>query len=238
MARPAATGGVGGRIDELEARPRPRTARALTLAIPLVVPVGMRLLFPLLARRLGARRGYLAGFAVYWAGCYLVPLVLLGHRRVRALLLEPAGPLPRPGWLGAMALVVPPLGAVGTELLPALRRADPALVATAGVVAAVNATGEELLWRGLFVAAFPEDAVRGWLWPAVGFTVWHLAPASVRPPRQGRVFLAGSALIGAGFGWVAWRTRSLRWTLPAHVVTDASGLSAARFWLDRPSTSS
>jgi hypothetical protein len=233
MARFAAAAGPRGRIEEPEATARPPIS-GLTQAMPLVVPVGMRVLFPLLARRLGARRGYLAGFAVYWVGCYLVPLALLGRRRVRALLLEPAGPLPRPRWLGAMALVVPPLGAVGAELLPALRGADPALVATAGVVAAVNATGEELLWRGLFVATFPEDAVRGWLWPAVGFTVWHLAPTSVRPARQGRVFLAGSALIGAGFGWVAWRTRSLRWTLPAHLVTDASGLSAARFWLNRP----
>jgi hypothetical protein len=150
---------------------------------------------------------------------------------------KPPESLPRPRWLGILALLIPPLGAVGTELLPALGDADPALVATAGAVAAVNATGEELLWRGLFVAAFPDDPVRGWLWPAIGFTAWHLAPASVRPPRRGKLFLAGSALIGGGFGWVAWRTRSLRLTLPAHVVTDASGLSAARFWLGRPSTS-
>jgi hypothetical protein len=57
---------------------------------------------------------------------------------------------------------------------------------------------------------------------------------SVRPPRQPRAFLAGAALIGAGMGWVAWRTRSLRWTLPAHLATDANGLSAASFWLGRP----
>ena len=37
-----------------------------------------------------------------------------------ALLREPADPLPRPGWLAAAALLVPPLGAAGTELLPAL----------------------------------------------------------------------------------------------------------------------
>jgi Type II CAAX prenyl endopeptidase Rce1-like len=233
MITPAAIGGPRGRIEELETRPPRRTTRAVTLAIPLVVPAGMRALFPMLARRLGARRGYLAGFGVYWAGCYLVPVALLGRRRIWALLGKTPESLPRPRWLGTLALLVPPLGAVGTELLPALRGADPTLFATAGAVAAVNATGEELLWRGLFVSAFPEDPVRGWLWPAIGFTVWHLAPVSVRPPRQGRLFLAGSALIGAGFGWVAWRTRSLRLTLPAHVVTDASGLPAARFWLGR-----
>jgi hypothetical protein len=93
-------------------------ADALILAVPLVVPVGMRVLFGVLTRRLGARRGYLTGFAVYWSGCYLVPLALLGRRRVWALL----------------ALLIPPLGAVGTELLPTLRQADPALVTTAGVV--------------------------------------------------------------------------------------------------------
>jgi hypothetical protein len=236
MARPVAAGGPHGWREALEARAaQRRTARALTLAIPLVVPAGMRTLFPMLARRLGDRRGYLAGFAVYWAGCYLVPVALVGPRRIWPLLREPPDPLPGPRWLAALALLVPPLGAAGTELLPALRGADPALVATAGATAAVNATGEELLWRGVFVVTFPDDPVRGWLWPAIGFTMWHLAPASVRPPRQGRLFLAGSALIGAGFGWVAWRTRSLRLTLPAHLVTDASGLPAARFWLGRQS---
>jgi hypothetical protein len=222
-----------GRSEGLEAMTWHRSRRASILAIPLVVPVSMRVLFPLLARRLGARRGYLAAFGIYWAGCYLVPLALVGRRRIAALLCRPADRLPRPRWLGALALLVPPLGAAGAELLPALRRADSALLATASVVAVVNAAGEELLWRGLFVATFPDDPVRGWLWPAVGFTAWHLAPASVRPPRQARMFLAGTALIGAGFGWVAWRTHSLRWTLPAHVATDACGLPSARFWLHR-----
>jgi membrane protease YdiL (CAAX protease family) len=233
MGRFAAAAGPRGRTKDLEALAQRPTTRASVLAIPLVVPVGMRVLFPMLARRLGARRGYLAGFAVYWAGCYLVPLALLGRHRIVALLREPADPLPRPGWLAAAALLVPPLGAAGTELLPALGQADPVLAGTAGALAAVNATGEELLWRGLFVATFPDDPVRGWLWPAIGFSVWHLGPASVRHPQHGNAFLAGTALIGIGFGWVAWRTRSLRWTLPAHVATDASGLPAARFWLNR-----
>ena len=237
MSRPVAAGTRRGQMEAPESRARRRAARPLALAIPVIVPAGMRVLFPMLARRLGARRGYLVGFAIYWAGCYLLPLTLLGRGRTWALLRQRPGPLPRPRWLGGAALWLPPLGAVGTEMLPALPGADPALVATAGAMAAVNATGEELLWRGLFVATFPDDAVRGWLWPAIGFTVWHLAPTSVRPARQGRMFLAGSALIGAGFGWVAWRTGSLRLTLPAHLLTDASGLPAARFWLGRESTS-
>ena len=125
MITPAAVGRPRGPTEELETRAPRRTGRALALAIPVVVPAGMRVLFPLLVRRLGARRGYLAGFGVYWAGCYLVPAALLGRRRVWALLGKTPESLPRPRWLGALALAVPPLGAVGTELLPALREADP-----------------------------------------------------------------------------------------------------------------
>jgi membrane protease YdiL (CAAX protease family) len=157
---------------------------------------------------LGPRRGHLTGFAVCWAACYLLPWGLLGRDRVRALLRQPARPLPSPRWLAVAALLVPPLGAIGTELAPQLCTADPAVAATAAGVAVVNAAGEELLWRGLFVTAFLEDPVWGWWWPAVGFTAWHLAPQAVLPSRRG-----------------SW---------PSHVATDASGLRVARFWLGRP----
>jgi hypothetical protein len=213
---------------------RRRVTHTLVTAVPVVVPLTMRLVFPALARRLGPRRGYLAGFALYWAGCYLLTFGLLGRRRVQALVRQPAHPLPSPRWLPAAALLGPPLGAASTELLPQLRTADPAVLATAATVASVNAAAEELLWHGLFVATFPDDPVRGWLWPAVGFTAWHLAPLSVRPYRHGTLaFLTPAALIGAGNGWVAWRTGSVRLTLPAHIATDASGLRAAHFWLGR-----
>jgi CAAX prenyl protease-like protein len=213
---------------------RRRVTRTLVTAVPVVMPLTMRLLFPALARRLGTRRGYLTGFALYWAGCYLLTIGLLGRHQVQALVRHPARPLPSPRWLPTAALLVPPVGAASTELLPQLRNADAAVLATAVTVASVNAAAEELLWHGLFVATFPDDPVRGWLWPAVGFTAWHLAPLSVRPYRHGALaFLAPAGLIGAGYGWVAWRTGSLRLTLPAHIATDASGLRAARFWLGR-----
>jgi hypothetical protein len=100
-------------------------------------------------------------------------------------LAQPAHRLPTPRWLPAAALLVPPLGAAGTELLPQLRNADPAVLAIAVTVANVNAAAEELLWHSLFVATFPttqsaagcgqpSDSPPG-TWPPVGPTL---------PPRH------------------------------------------------------
>ena len=80
---------------------------------------------------------------------------------------------------------------------------------------------------------FPDDPVRGWLWPALGCTLWHLVPlAAVSADwRRGAALLSGAALIGLGNGWVAWRTRSLSAVTMSHAVTDSSRLpSVRRLW--------
>jgi membrane protease YdiL (CAAX protease family) len=88
-----------------------------------------------------------------------VPVLLLGRRRLRRLLVHSAR-LPAPKWLAALALSLPPAGAIGTEPLPNLRAADAATLVASTSVAGVNAFAEELLWRGLFVETFPDDAIR------------------------------------------------------------------------------
>ena len=98
--------------------------------------------------------------------------------------------------------------------------------------AALNATGEELLWRGMFLEVFPDDAVRGALWPLAGFSLWHLAPQIVLPSRHGRAgFVLGAAVVGAASALVSWRSRGLRWVLLPHTATDACGVIPARFRL-------
>jgi membrane protease YdiL (CAAX protease family) len=208
-------------------------ARRVAQLVPGVVPVGMAATFAVAGRRLGPRRGYLAAFAVYWAVCLGLPLAALGPRRCADLVRRPAQPLPRPRAIALAMLGIPLAGAIAVELIPNLRAAGPKLVATSLGIAAVNATAEELLWRGLPITAFPDSAWRGWLLPATGFTLWHLAPlAAMRRWSRAPGVLAGAALIGFGYGWVAWRTRSLRWTIPPHLLTDASGIrSVRRAWL-------
>ncbi len=80
-------------------------------------------------------------------------------------------PTPRP--VAAVVLLAPPLGALATEWLPHARAAGPAAVAVAAGIGITNALADETLWRGVPAGTFPDEPLRGWLWPAVGFAAWH-----------------------------------------------------------------
>ena len=199
------------------------------------MPLAMKRVFHVTTRRYGAERGYQAGFAVYWASCWLMAGLVAGPRRLFGVWQAPEQLLPAPRGLGAAVLVAPPLGGFATQWLPEARASGPVVVAVAASVGTTNALAEEAFWRGVPVAAFAADDVwRGWLWPALGFTTWHLVPLASHPSslRRRVELLAGAALIGVSYGWIAFRTRSLALVAPAHALTDASGLSAVRSaWL-------
>jgi membrane protease YdiL (CAAX protease family) len=101
------------------------------------------------------------------------------------------------------------------------------VLVSSAALAIVNAIAEEVLWRGIYSSVFPRQLIRGYLYPAVGFALWHVVPQSIHPSqlRGGtKAFLAGAFFIGLGHGWVAWRTRSIRWTTLTHILTDFLGL--------------
>ena len=63
---------------------------------------------------------------------------------------------------------------------------DPSVAAVMLASAAVNAVGEELLWRGTFIELVPDDTGRGATWSLLWFALWHLAPQLILPSRIGR----------------------------------------------------
>jgi membrane protease YdiL (CAAX protease family) len=203
--------------------------RRAVLAAPVLVPVSMAATFTVLRRLFGPRWGYNAGFAVYWAGwCAAFPMWVMGGKRVLRMLSAGAAP----SVIDTAWLIVPVGGAVSTELLPNRRAVTPSVGMTMAATAIINAVGEELLWRGVFLDAFPDDVWRGAVWPCAGFTLWHLSPQLVLPSHRGRMqFLAGAALVGGATARVAWRTRGLRWTLAPHILIDACGVRVALFRL-------
>jgi membrane protease YdiL (CAAX protease family) len=205
--------------------------RRATLAAPVAVPLTTAAVFGALRRTSSPRAAYNVGFIGYWLGwCTGFPLWVLGPSGCLDVLRK--GSRPRAVDVALMAL--PVAGAVGGELLPHRHLVDRDVATVMVVSAMVNAVGEELLWRGVFLAQFPDDVVRGALWPLAGFTVWHLAPQLVLPSSRGRLgFLVGATMVGATCTAAARRTGGLRNVLLAHVLIDACGVQVARFRLGR-----
>ena len=213
-----------------------RWRRGLAALMPVAVPLAMESVFTRAVRRFGPQRGYQVGFAVYWVTCWAAAGAIAGPRRLAALWQPAAEPLPSPHRLAWSVLAAPAVGAVATQWLPHARRSGPAAVVVATGVGITNALAEEALWRGLPVVVFPHDRVRGWLWPAAGFTAWHLVPLTVRQtsPRTRVGILLGASAIGLGYGWIAQQTSSLAVVAPAHALTDSCGVRSPHLWRPPP----
>jgi membrane protease YdiL (CAAX protease family) len=206
--------------------------RLLALSLPLAVPVAMRATFGAAQDRLGDHLGYLAGFGAYWLTCTALTVGLIGPQRARALFRDRRSRLGRPALLSAALLVWPPAGAIATRFLPERSVATPARLATIGAVALVNAVLEEALWRGVYITLWPDKPFLGCVWPAIGFGAWHLAPQVIHPSTSGSpAYVSAATLLGLSWGWVAYRTGTLRWVAASHVLTDGAGLQNARYFL-------
>jgi membrane protease YdiL (CAAX protease family) len=199
----------------------------LWAATPIVVAV-MALLFSALPELIGKRRGYLAGFVVYWVGFGVVfPLAVTGPDKLLPALRF--APLPG-GLVGvglAAALLLPPLLAGLTVFRRSLSEATAAVLLVSAGLALANGVAEELLWRAAYVRSFPDSPILGLLLPAIGFAVWHLAPQIVLPTRMrgGALgFVAASFVLGLLWGAVAYATGSIVLTIASHVLTDFLGL--------------
>lgn len=200
------------------------------LLAPAAVLASMAPAFDLLVSRLGLRRGYLAGFALYWSvWCGLVPWALLGTDGVVALFRPGAAPFGRPAALGVALLASPLLLGYGYAFPRAIRGATATVVLASAALALVNATFEELLWRGAYIRVFPGSWLLGYAYPAFGFALWHIAPQRVVPnraPGGSASFVLVCAALGLMWGWVARASGSIVATTIAHAVFDLAGLGA------------
>jgi membrane protease YdiL (CAAX protease family) len=206
--------------------------RAVALALPVAVPLAMVATFHVTRDRLGDQLGYVAGFGAYWATCAGLSVALVGPSRMRHLFRDVQPRTGRPAAVGLALLAWPAAGAITTRFIPEIGGATPAMLGTILGVAVANALLEEMLWRGVYVTLWPRNPWLGWLWPAVGFAAWHLAPQVIHPSALGSgVFVAASFSLGLSWGWVAFRTGSLRLVSISHVVTDGSGIRSALYFL-------
>lgn len=200
-----------------------RQPRHALLAAPPLLLASMYPVYQAAVALFGPQWGCLAGYCCYWIGwCLLFPLWALGKAGLVAMFRDARPRLGHPAWLGFLFLVLPLLGALVVRLPAWFAGIDVPLLLVSAVIAVVNGTLEEVLWRGTYTQVFPRLWGRGYLYPALSFALWHLVPASVM--GHGALLLGAAAFMGLGYGWVAWHSRSIRWTTLCHCVTNFCGL--------------
>jgi len=170
--------------------------------------------YRLLARWLGQKRAWYAGFVVYWLiWCIPFSLWAIGLRRLRELLRFQR--LRKVEWF--MLIIYPALAFLGRNTLnkaPRSNREKTLLV----FVTIMNSFWEEVLWRGVYITLFPDSRLWGAVWPTVWFALWHYAPGSVSPLTDVRTLMIGAGVLGASLSWLSWKTQSIRSAALAHIL--------------------
>ncbi len=170
--------------------------------------------YRLLARWLGRKRAWYAGFVVYWLiWCIPFPLWAIGVRKLKELLKFQR--LHKAEWF--MLIIFPMLAFLGRYTLhksPRSTREKTLLVC----VTIMNSFWEEVLWRGVYITLFPDNRWWAAAWPTLWFALWHYAPGSISPLADARTLMIGAGVLGAVFSWLALKTYSIRTTALAHIL--------------------
>lgn len=205
----------------------------ILLPIPLIASAAF--VFSAAARWLGEAPGYLVGFGFYWLWCLSTPLFLWGKRGLYQTLAANAPLFRKENWLLITLLSLTIAGAFWMYFIPGLASVSLGVLLFSPI-AIINGTAEEILWRGVYVKAFEHNVVLGCVYPAAGFALFHLAPTLVFPAEGGAFpFIVSTFALGLVYGWVAYRTKTARWTAIAHslagVLAFGEPISTSIAWL-------
>jgi membrane protease YdiL (CAAX protease family) len=182
-------------------------------ALPTLV-LSMIPVYRLLARWLGQKRAWYAGFVAYWLmWCIPVSLWAIGPRKLKELLTFQR--LHKIEW--CILIIYPTLAFLGRYTLnkPPRSAQEKTLLVFMTIM---NSFWEEVLWRGVYITLFPDSRLWGTVWPTVWFALWHYAPGSVSPLTDVRTLMIGAGVLGASLGWLSLKTQSIRTAALAHIL--------------------
>jgi membrane protease YdiL (CAAX protease family) len=197
----------------------------LLLALPFVLMPSATFVFQAFSNWLGNEQGYLLGFLFYWTiWCLLIPFAFLGKDGFLSLFVDRTPLLSGTNWLAAVTFIFISLVALamyGRNFV----HAPWILILVAIPAATVNGICEELLWRGLYVRAFPSNFWLAILFPAIGFALWHLVPLQIFSNGSKFAFVLSTFFLGLAYGFIAYKTGSAKWTAISHSLNGIFALS-------------
>ena len=202
-----------------------RRDTAFLLLLPILLVASAGLVFAVGAHGLGKETGYLLGFAFYWlVWCVAIPRAFLGKQGFATLLTDQQPLWSRTNAPAALLWAVVTIVSIfmyGGDFV----RAPLLLLVVAIPLATVNGLCEEILWRGLYVRAFPANPWMAVVYPAFGFALWHFAPQTVFLSANVAGFALSTSFLGLAYGFIAYRTGSAKWTAVSHSLSGILALS-------------
>lgn len=191
---------------------------ALLFGLPFFLVISTAVVFRSLSVWFGKERGYLFGFLFYWGfWCLLIPFMVLGKSAFLALFRNESPLFTKENWLVVALLLLITIGALVMYPVGNLFSSPNLLIIIAIPVALLNGICEETFWRGLYLKVFPDSVSKGVVYPSIGFALWHISPQLVFPSETGIIpFVISTFFLGLSYGWIAYRTRTIRWTSLSH----------------------
>ncbi len=190
--------------------------RVALLSPPALIGV-MYVVFKFLVSATGSSFvGWYLGLVTYWfTWCTILPLALVGWRRVKALI----RPRSLHGWSLAL-LFIPIAGASLYRLVPGMGYEKQALWMTLLYISTAFGNGffEELLWRGVYMDLFPDSIPLRFVWPTIAFALWHYAPGAVSANENVWGLIIGAAALGFVQSLLAKQTNGIWWPIVAHSI--------------------
>ncbi len=211
-----------------------KSMRTVMLAMPVILIASTYIAFQVFDAWWGYPLGYLVGFIFYWTvWCLAFPTYILGGLGpVIDLFREGKPGIKDLGWKLHLLLWFWILFPLITIFIPKATQIGLIVLLGSILIGLVIGVTEELLWRGVYIRLFPNNAWLNMVYPSIMFGLWHISPQSVRASSMpGGVFsfVGYAVFLGLAYAYVARKTGSIRWCTLSHVIHDSLGLGALAY---------
>ncbi|MHC1685182.1 MAG: CPBP family intramembrane glutamic endopeptidase [Clostridiaceae bacterium] len=190
-----------------------------------IICISMMILIPFLTNRMGKTAGYIAGFCIYWF-IFCLPASLYSCNefgKLREIYIQRSNITTATRNIYYLLAFIPCIATffvVFKEFAPIV---EFQVLAIALLFAVINGTFEEMFWRGVFNKVFNNNIFLAYIYPSAFFGIWHIALYLAK----GMVYQGGFAsLVGGSFfmgvlwGWVAYKTKSIKVITVVHIITN------------------
>jgi membrane protease YdiL (CAAX protease family) len=193
--------------------------------IPPILCISMLLLMPFLTNKLGKTSGYIAGFCIYWfIFCFPVSVYSSnGVSKLSGIYSQTSNiktTIRNIYYLFAFLPCIATFFVVFRVIAPI---AGFKVLVTALSFAIINGTFEEMFWRGTFNKVFSNNISLAYIYPSVFFGIWHIALYFAKGMIYQGGFISlvgGSFFMGLLWGWVAYKTKSIKILTIVHIITN------------------